>query len=69
MVAGHGVDAHAVGSPRAAWRIIARAEQKDAQQATLILFAHQHGSAARRNIFCPLGPLQGVNVLTLQTQV
>ena len=34
MVAERGVDAHAVGSRRAAWRIIARAEQKDAQQAT-----------------------------------
>ena len=34
MVAERGVDAHAVDSRRAAWRIIARVEQKDAQQAT-----------------------------------
>ena len=34
MVAERSVDAHAVGSRRAAWRIIARVEQKDAQQAT-----------------------------------
>ena len=33
MVAERGVDAHAVGSRRAAWRIIATVEQKDAQQA------------------------------------
>ena len=34
MVAEHGVDARVVGSRRSAWRIIARVEQKDAQQAT-----------------------------------
>ena len=33
MVAERGVDAHAVGNRRAGWRVIARVEQKNAQQA------------------------------------
>ena len=33
MVAELGEDAHAVGSRRAGWRVIARVEQKDARQA------------------------------------
>ena len=63
MVAERGVDAHAVGNRRAGWRVIARVEQKNAQQAAYVREYFVKAEAELPEIFGGIFALMEKNII------